>query len=184
MNHIPIHFDKQAAREALAAYKAHRNTYDKRDWEIERIYRAIAAGKKVIAALESIRAVGLDDKGRPKLAICRADAESVLCQYERGKVTFGLRARSMWRLNQKISVSIPEVGFRTQSAALLPRIPPQYRPQHSALSNYHVLWEAEWEDIPCDPMLLRRIGKDAWVVLAAWDLTAVEMSVLRAERHE
>jgi len=57
-------------------------------------------------------------------------------------------------------------------------MPPQFRPPAAELKNYHVLWEADWTAIPRDPMLLRRIGKDAWVVLAAWDLTDIEMNVL------
>ena len=38
-------------------------------------------------------------------------------------------------------------------------------------SGYHLLWEADWTAIPRDPYLLKRIGRDAWVVLADPDDT-------------
>ena len=59
-------------------------------------------------------------------------------------------------------------------------IPLQLRPKRG-LENYHVLCEAEWtgKAPPDDPMLLRRIGRaDLWLVVAGWDLTAVEKAAL------
>ena len=71
-------------------------------------------------------------------------------------------------------------GGRTQSGgmnALIPNVPPALRPAH-ALSNYHLLWEAEWRVAPGpppgDPALLKHIGGDLYSVLAVWDLTPVE----------
>jgi hypothetical protein len=41
------------------------------------------------------------------------------------------------------------------------------------------LWEAEWRRVaPRDPYLLRHVGGDIWVVLAAWDLTEVERAAM------
>lgn len=66
-------------------------------------------------------------------------------------------------------------------AAIVPTIPPRLRPPHN-LSGYHILWEAEWgqEDVlpPGDPALLRHLGGDLYAVLAVWDLTPLERSVL------
>ncbi|MFI4852645.1 MAG: hypothetical protein ACIAZJ_26335 [Gimesia chilikensis] len=47
------------------------------------------------------------------------------------------------------------------------------------LANYQILWEAEWETVPVDPMLLKHLGKSLYVVLAQWDLTPLEQGILR-----
>jgi hypothetical protein len=181
MNVQPLSVTREQATAALREYKAHRNVYDKRDWEIERIYRQIARGKTVISAFDAIRRAGIDAQGRPRLALCEADATHCLCERNRNEVIFG-RPSGVWRWQAVRKIRIPWTGFQSATSlrAALPRIPPQYRPVASALSNYHILWEADWQDIPRDPYLLRRIGKDAWVVLAAWELTDVELSALRA----
>lgn len=182
MNIQPLMSDKVAALEALNQYRKHRDVYDKRDWEIERIYRAISQGKVVIDALAAIRRAGLDTRNRPLLAICKADAE--LCRFDANgdHATFGAVTGNFgWRsVTNKIKVPWSGIGHSARGAAKVPRIPPQHRPTSAKLENYHILWEADWTDIPTDPYLLRRIGKDAWIVLAAWDLTPVERAVLRA----
>jgi len=67
---------------------------------------------------------------------------------------------------------------RWNHEAAVPLIPVHLRPK-AALSNYHILWEAEWtKRYPVDPYLLRRFGGDAWLVVAAWDLTDVERAVM------
>lgn len=182
MNVQPLNVTKAAAAEALLQYKSHRAVYDKRDWEIERIYRQIARGKKVISAFQAIRNAGVDQLGRPRLAIMRADQPFVrCCACSSMNVTFSNGGHSRAR-DWHFEIPWPgreRVCNEYNLAARLPRIPPQYRPAEF-LSNYHLLWEANWEEIPVDPMLLKRIGKDAWIVLAAWDLTEVELSVLRS----
>jgi len=172
-----------AAWTALKEYKANRTKWDKLDQEIARIYRAVAKGSTVISVNDAIRRAGTDELGRPRLAIMAADQTVCICDaWMSDRVIFtnesGSRAgewhfdipwpgRIVWR-----------GGGRLQ--ARLPRIPPQYRPRGADLRKYKILWEADWKDIPRDPYLLKRIGKDAWVVLAAWDLTEIEMSVLRS----
>lgn len=181
MNVAELAVTKEAALAALGEYKKHRDVYDRKDWEIERIYRAISKGKTVISVNDSIRNAGLDEKGRPRLAICQAHAHTCIYSPSWDSATFGIGPDNVGK------VSVPWLGLgysHGRATALLPRIPPQHRPHGNALSNYHILWEADWKDIPSDPYLLRKIGKDAWVVLAAWDLTDVEMSVLRAHRSQ
>jgi hypothetical protein len=167
-----------AAQAALVQYRGHRDVYDKRDWEIERIYRAISKGKLVISAFDAIRQTGLDTLGRPRLAIARADDTECYCSLDANSVTF---SPSQWSRRRRFVLPWPEVKSRPWNLrAPIPRIPPQHRPMPRSLKNYHLLWEVDWQELPRDPMLLKRIGKDAWVVLAAWDLTEVELSVLRA----
>jgi hypothetical protein len=165
---------------ALKDYRAHRGVFDKQDWEIERIYRAIAHGKTVISVADAIVAAGIDSEGRPRLAFARADWPECRCQRVIDELYFD-KPRS----GTASKFRIPWLGMRyaPQLAANIPRIPPHFRPKVGVLGKYFLLWEADWRaQPPSDPMLLRRVGKDAWIVLAAWDLTEVEMNVLRAHR--
>ena len=79
--------------------------------------------------------------------------------------------------------TFPAAGKRLSNRwryeAIVPHIPPDIRPRRG-LQNYSILFEAEWSRaIPIDPMLLRRIGRgDFWLVVGAWELTAVERAVL------
>lgn len=173
---------QEQAAVALLEYKKHRDVYDRRDWEIERIYRQISKGKTVISVNDAIRRAGRDEHGRPKLAIMRADQQEVICCYGHAELVQFTNVYNSRAGEWHFEIPWPHRPLRTwtRARALLPRIPPQHRPAKGTLPNYHLLWEANWTDIPSDPYLLKRIGKDAWVVLAAWDLTDVEVSVLRA----
>jgi hypothetical protein len=71
--------------------------------------------------------------------------------------------------------------------AMVPSIPPKLRPKRSQLSNFHILFEAEWTVDPTplppvDPALLRHLGGDLYAVVAVWDLTDVERAVLAITR--
>jgi hypothetical protein len=188
MNVQHVNVSQQDARAAVLEYKQHRGVYDKRDWEIEAIYRRIARGQTVISVGDAIRAAGFDEQARPRLAICRADHERVRCtmcrtwaagaQVTRAHFQAAGWSRSRWTID--IDSALPLARY-PDASALLPRIPPQYRPAVQ-LHNYWILWEADWTDVPKDPYLLKRIGKDAWVVLAAWELTDVEMMVMRSHQ--
>ena len=176
------------ARELWRQYKKHQHYSEPIDVEIRRTYQLIAQGRIVIRAIESIKAAGLDDKGMPKLAIVRADAEQCFWRPESGVHggggEFSMMDRWWKRGNEHHSRSI-EIkdatwsGVKKSGVAIVPIIPVHLRPKRG-LQNYHVLWEAEWERIvPRDPVLLRRIGRgDMWLVVAAWDLTEVERAAL------
>jgi hypothetical protein len=186
MNVQPLDVTREQASAMLLEYKAHRNTYDKRDWEIERIYRTIAHGKTVISVQDAIVKAGTDALARPLLAICRAD--SIHCTFQISNPVANYtpsEQKHCGPVSGKVSIDWPTFPPHRWwfLEAQLPRIPPQHRPPADKLANYHILWEADWTDIPHDPYLLRRIGKDAWLVLAAWNLTSVEMNVLRAHNR-
>lgn len=166
-------------------YKQHRAFQTEMDREIERTYRLISQGKVVIQARESIRVAGLGTDGYPKLALCRADAkECRVDMYANGECRM-YADYSGWRAPRADSkrVMLPPGTFpgRTSSGSargIVPLIPVHLRPR-TALDAYHILWEAEWKRIvPRDPYLLRRIGGDMWLVVAAWDLTDVERAAM------
>lgn len=70
--------------------------------------------------------------------------------------------------------------------AMVPHVPPGLRPRHS-LDGYATLFEVEeWAKSPApprDPALLKHIGGDLYAVLATWDLTELERSVLGGRLH-
>lgn len=178
MNVQTLEYDRDKAAEMVKVYREHKSAQTDVDAELERIYYHISRGRKVIAALRSIVAAGLGPDGLPKLAIVRADMTLCECTvFSREIVLNGKCTRAVGTGN-RISISALGGEYK-RGAAIVPMIPIRLRPKAS-LHNYHILWEADWKQVPVDPMLLRRIGKDSWVVLAAWDLTELERSVLAA----
>lgn len=172
--------DKEAAKEALLAYRQARAPATDEDRAIMTAYREIARGRKVICAIESIRRAGRDEAGLPKLAIIRADVRRAHCSNWRESVRFSEVGKWGQAGNKTITVNkMPrsEVSPLNDGNAVVPLIPLNLRPKH-ALHNYHILWEADWTSAPHDPLLLRRLKGDLWLVLAAWELTAVERAVL------
>lgn len=198
MNLQPMTMEQDAAeaafREYRAAFMADRNRVD---GELMRGYKALKQGKQLIRLTETIRAGGVDEQGRPRLTIARAD--ETFSRFERQRdgsliLTTGPR----WGIQFVRSAdrrfafpagttpnTIPDDGLPFDDGsrwiADMPIIPPRLRPPH-ALTGYHILWEAEWRRdttrAPRDPALLKRIGGDLFAVLAVWDLTDLERAVL------
>jgi hypothetical protein len=170
--------DQYQARELHREYQKHRADMTADDRAIAALYKRISQGKLIIRAFASITAAGLDAAGLPKLAIMRADQRKVRCCIQRNEVLFSdnnLRSRAN---DRNITVPMPGASWATQNRiADVPLIPVHLRPR-KALEKYHVLWEADWNQYPVDPYLLRRMGEDAWIVVASWDLTAVERAVM------
>lgn len=175
---------QQAAAAALREYKASRGKHDALDYQIERIYRNIAKGKTVISVRAAIAAAGVDAEGQPKLAFGRADFAGVRYNsWTRGSGRLAYVDFLEHGGNSRWHCEIELPGSRyTGRRAITPRIPPQYRPPLKSLNKYFLLWEADWHADPIDPFLLQQIAADAFIVLAAWDLTPVEMAVIRTPR--
>lgn len=197
---MQVHEIKTTQAEALRLYRKyreHRAHQTPMDHDIQRAFQAIAQGKMVIRALESIRLAGLNEAGLPKLAIAPADAIST--RFDRrpdGSAEMDSRpprsrwkdvASEKWRIDRAF-IHFPRDTFPRKAVggswppsgrALVPPVPIHLRPKRG-LANYHILWEAEWTPVPpTDPCLLRQIGKsDMWVVCAAWDLTEVERAAM------
>lgn len=179
MNVDALKVDPEKARELWQKYQTHRHYQTPADAEIAAIYKRIAQGKTVIRALESIRNAGLDGNGFPKLAICRADMATCWWRPSTGSCTFGEQWARRGNSRKTVRMDWPGLtSVKYQAEAVVPLIPIHLRPKRG-LANYHILWEAEWtKRYPVDPYLLRRFGGDAWLVVAAWDLTDVERAVM------
>lgn len=181
-----IVLDREKARALWRDYKKHQHWSAPVDQEVMRTYHAIAQGRVVIKALESIRVAGCNAEGLPKLALARATAAHCHLRLQaNGTCVMADTENALWRSNSRRFTfpdnSIP--GLTTKgiwrAQAVMPLVPLTLRPKRG-LANYHVLWEAEWKvQVPVDPMLLRRIGEaDLWIVVAAWELSPVEQAVI------
>lgn len=193
-----ITVDRAEAEALYRKYKEHAAYSEPIDWEIQRTYDLLRAGKVVIRALKSVKQAGLDRAFLPKLALCAATAKKCeLVRYRDGSLAMKANFGERWTRKQKHNFSFRDATFvfplesfpmdwsgkqrlhRSEHEAMVPIIPLHLRPKRG-LQNYHILWEAEWERVPPkDPYLLRRIGKaDLWLVVAHWDLTEVERAAL------
>lgn len=151
-------------------------------------YRELLKGRQVIDIVSTMKNAGVDQLNRPRLAIVRADAKLCWFRWRRVRGQKDWTDRPIFSMTNEFqspktqSVVFPRNTFAAQPKstlrAVVPTIPPSLLPG-GKLSRYHILWEAEWESIPVDPMLLRHLGKSLYVVLAAWDLTPLERAVLR-----
>jgi len=192
MHHVPLTIAKDTARDLWRAYQTHKHYSTPIDREIMSAYQKLAQGKLVIKALESILTAGSNEQGLPKLAIARADTKlchlrtqadgaavmsSVTNTARNGRHTLG------GSFGTRFEFPAGSFGFSHwhNFTGVVPIVPLNERPKR-AMSNYHIMWEAEWtKAVPVDPFLLRRIGKaDMWLVLAMWDLSEVERTALAA----
>ncbi len=179
-----ITMNKNAAAAEFAKYKA--AVQERSDAETKAIiagYKQLSKGRVVLNLAAVMRQAGLDHLSRPRLAICRADAKDCFCRVSNnGRAEFTMDDWPRWNATRRIII-LPAGTFSTgknrheQWKARGPYIPPYLRPK-AALSNYHVLWEADWERVPRDPMLLKRLGGMLFAVLATWELTDLEAAVL------
>ena len=207
-----ITLDRNVARKAVADYRrAMQNARSERaraeDEAILRGYRAIARGQTIISLRDAIRAGGEFSNFLPKLAIARADEPRIsVWRFQDGRVIFGRNYSRVggyyrsWGKPPKKPREMNGRGLRELPAGTLPRhaairagdpvtahaivpiIPPELRPPAS-LERYWILFEAEWSAVaPKDPALLRDLGGGLYAVLATWDLTELERTVLGMTR--
>lgn len=162
-------------------------------------FLALAAGKQLINLADTIIAGGLDDNGRPRLAVTPALSKWCYLAVSRGAGRVVFSPTGWPRGNAKTwpfeseewrgKVS-DDWGWRIR--ALVPNVPPQHIPRHHgrivSLVPYMVLWEVdEWATAPRppgDPALIRPLHGDLYTVEATWDLTPLEQAVLAGRNRE
>jgi hypothetical protein len=192
-----IKMDRQEARRAYLAYRASVNSarqFDssetvqrlkKEDEALTAAYRELAKGNTLINLPQSMSTAGCDPEGLPRLAIARADAAQVWFDRHSEHVTFWW-GQEVHRIRKANKIELPVRNlpglmdwsrFRRVKSAV-PIIPASLRPA-DALARYHILFEAEWREVPpVDPILLKHISGPLYAVLATWELTSVEQAVL------
>jgi hypothetical protein len=151
-------------------------------------------GSRLIDLTSVMEHGGVDEQGRPRLAIGRADWERVRVEndWRNGvRATVYKKPSNQWRskYSQETEVRLPVSVFtgipsNLRADAIVPMIPAEKLPV-DALSNYWILWEAEWQNIPPrDPYLLKRIDNSLlFVVIDQWDCTELERLVMRASQR-
>lgn len=186
-----LELDRNEARRLFRKYREHKAHALPIDAEIQRLYQLIAQGRVIIRALHSIAAAGVDPlTNLPRLALVRADMPVCnLRMYWDGSATMAGTTRALqgWgRVAHDVRFNFPADTFARRAVssprphqAITPHVPPDIRPARG-MANYCILFEAKWEPVPpVDPMLLRHIGAgDTWLVVGAWELTAVERAAM------
>lgn len=164
-----------------------------------RVYHALMRGQKIIDMYTAMEQAGFNELRQPRIAICRADAERCYfvpsTSWDGNKLLgdgggiFSMES-SDWRRMKHEPVRFPRATFTAlvgqasreipTLSTSVPQIPPEHYPKY-ALKNYYVLWEVDhWRTEPArDPILLRRLSKNLFVVLAEWDLSDLEWSIAR-----
>jgi hypothetical protein len=203
-----ITMDRIKAREKVAEYlKSVRTRHNAEDEAILRGYKALAKGHTVIDLPKCIRLGGTFDNGLPRLAAATASHEWVWVHRDsRGAVSFRptgergfnhRRRKDVYRCpdNTLPPLERGEVPYIQPSRwqhpwdgvmmAMVPPVPPGLRPTFS-LDGYTTLFEVDqWSfdpKAPVDPALLKHIGGDLYAVVATWDLTELERTVLDGHR--
>lgn len=190
----------QEGGKTFRAGRTQRSLIEKEDEQLMQSYREMARGQRILNVNSVIGAAGLSkDKLLPLIAIAGADWEYCFLRTENSTVSFVKDSWPRWNYTTgrytSPAVSIPRSNlpselwnshWRSQNnkvsvdrcKALVPAIPAHLRPAGD-LSKYHILWEANWEvTAPVDPLLLRHVAGPIYSVLAQWDLTPLEQSIL------
>jgi len=188
----------------LRILKTDRSRLEREDEELMIAYKALAQGQQVINLPQVMRAAGVQEKTHlPALAIARATWKDCFFQIQNGRGFYSEDQWIHWRERDRAtptkvvrlagSVFPGETTnefWRTEHRlprypvkAIVPSIPPHLRP--SKLENYFILWDAVWQPAPpVDPLLLKRLGRDTFAIVAQWDLTPLERSILEGRIGE
>lgn len=202
MNVELLQMDPAEAERRLEEYRRHRRTAADTEYQRARdAYAELAKGTPLLTLSSAIGNAPRDEKGRPRLAIARADRRQVHFfrdYYERRRWLFNtLAARADSRQARlrltDLAIAVeapadaptdPRDGF-----ALVPIVPPAVLGNRS-LKAHFILWEVEaWADSrigaspDVDPYLLRRIADDLFAVVGEWELTDVERMVMIDRRR-
>ncbi len=154
------------------------------------MYRQIAAGRQVVNAFNLLTGGGVDELGRPRLFLARANWRRVVWRDTgQGAGKFRDFSKGFWDRGKRHILELPHNTLpRKQTTtddawSVVPSIPPLLRPR-GRLDGYIILSEAAWQAVPKDPALLRPIKWPLCAVLAVWDLTELERKVLGITRIE
>jgi len=155
--------------------------------QMKQTYQFLARGKKIIDIFDVMQKGGVE-KGLPRLAIAKAHRKRVIfVKRTNGRGSFGHGEKGYY----EGEVILPSGTFRWKDKiedrrmhykAKVPIIPASLYPEGD-LKDFWILWEVEnWRKItipPKDPFLLKRISKNLFAILGAWDLTPLERALIR-----
>jgi len=188
---------KKHYQEYLEATKVRKEKYVE---ELKNLYRYLSQGAKVLDVYEAFKQSGVNDTGEPKLGIAPASWKQIT--FVKQELGAGVFCKDRGSREKSEAVALPSKTFpdwkvvkaptewnpgrteiiRENITTKVPLIPATLLPESQSLNGYYILFEVEeWNEIPVarDPYLLKRINANAFVVLAEWDVTEVELSVMR-----
>jgi hypothetical protein len=188
---------KKYYQEYLEATKVRKEKYVE---ELKNLYRHLSQGAKVLDVYEAFKQSGVNEDGEPKLAIAPASWKTIV--FKKQALGAGFFGQNQWAGGKSESVALPSKTFpewkivkapvkwdkdrteivREAIQTKVPLVPAVLLPESQSLNGYYILFEVEkWNEVPVarDPYLLKRINANAFVVLGEWDVTEVELSVMR-----
>ena len=192
---------KMFYQDYLGAVKTRKEKYVK---ELKQVYYHLSKGNKVLDIYEVFKKTGVNKDGDPKLAIALASERNVNFEkrelgagrFETGQFRFYVdlptKTFPKWKTrlnkgedryfgNQWVRKGARFI-IKQEISTKVPIVPAHLLPEGS-LENYYILWEVVkgWEKMPVvkDPFLLKRINANAFVVLAEWEITAIEQAIIR-----
>ena len=161
--------------------------------DLKKVFFQLSKGNRLIDLYESIKQAGKNEIDQPRLGFSRADKTRVV--FLKGRNGSGIYMSEVayrYSMDDMAAyVRMPEGTFGNWTkygqwrsdrklTATLPIIPANYFPKGD-LKNFYLLWEVDaWtEEPPHDPFLLKRVTKNIYLVLAAWELSEIERAVLK-----
>ncbi len=173
---------------------------DKHLKDMKDALRYLKDGKPLIDIYTAMETAGLNKLSQPRLAIARANWEEVFFTKKDSGRGFFSGETDTWYNKHKGDVDIQPNTFQTWTRTKdsdgkdtwqlanstiktsIPIIPVHLHPEDS-LEKYYILWEPkEWETIPerKDPILLKRVTENLFAIMAVWDVTGLEQSIIRS----
>ena len=182
---------------------------DKYLQDMKKAMYQLKQGHELLDIYVVMEKTGVNKEHQPKLAIARADWKKVFFRKKDTGRGFFSGKQTDWYTSPDGHIDMPPETFmnwaRTQDditmkdntirkadrwnianqdlKATVPIIPSHLYPE-GELKNYYILWEVDvWTDIKPpkkdDPILLKRITENLFVILGAWDVTDLEQSIIR-----
>lgn len=188
-----IEMPAEVAAEELKSYR--RALHRRVDAEYQEVaigLEQLAKGTPLLQLSRVFSDVAIDDEGRPRLAIARADRLRVQFSAWGGEFRFNSAyetRRGKTPRDSYITIPSPVVLNHARTGyAIVPMTPPDVRGTLD-MTRHFVLWEVErWADNArdvapdVDPFLLQRISADLYAVVGSWDLTPIEQAILAGRR--
>ena len=147
---------------------------------IMKFYNLLKKERKILDLNHSFQIAGLNENNEPKLAIARCDWRQVQVEYS----TYpNAHLNFQEDFHTKKSIEVTDELFRKckfiRLEAPLPYIPPYISIYDK--SKFYVLWEVEeWKLPPKDPILLKKLANNFYLVVNYWNITDIENKVIQA----
>jgi len=160
--------------------------------DLKKVYKNISEGKPIIDLYDVFIKTNTDENGFPKLAIARADRKKIYLT-KMGNFQHRQLSKNSWgslRWSSQMDFSVPRNTFTNlikmpenkRYSTKVPIIPVEHYPEEP-LNKLFILWEVEsWEEeeiLPIDPLLLKRLTKNLFVIIAEWDLSPLEQAIMK-----